>query len=129
MNSILVSSNSDIQCKCWMNYITVILINWWFRLELIGWIVFRLQSDAQVGFLRCARDGKLDKILEHLKNNTDINTTNLVSLDHLDLCNSISNNISFSSLLLSILNSIDCWTIKYSIGSSINWLEYCWWVK
>ena len=38
------------------------------------------QSDAKAGFLRSARDGHLDKILEHLKNNTDINTSNSVCI-------------------------------------------------
>ena len=37
-----------------------------------------MQSDAKAGFLRAARDGHLDKVLEHLKNNTDINTSNAV---------------------------------------------------
>ena len=41
------------------------------------------QSDAKAGFLRSARDGHLDKVLEHLKNNTDINTCNAVSFSFL----------------------------------------------
>lgn len=41
------------------------------------------QSDAKASFLRAARDGYLDKVLDHLKNNTDINTCNAVSPDFL----------------------------------------------
>lgn len=40
---------------------------------------FYLQSDGNTSFLRAARAGNLDKVLEHLKNNVDINTSNAVS--------------------------------------------------
>jgi len=43
------------------------------------------KSDAKAGFLRSARDGNLEKILEHLKNNTDINTCNNNGLNALHL--------------------------------------------
>ncbi|XP_045031248.1 ankyrin-2 isoform X6 [Daphnia magna] len=43
------------------------------------------RSDAKAGFLRSARDGHLDKVLEHLKNNTDINTSNANGLNALHL--------------------------------------------
>jgi len=36
------------------------------------------QSDGNTSFLRAARAGNLDKVLEHLKNNIDINTSNAV---------------------------------------------------
>lgn len=39
---------------------------------------FSLQSDGNTSFLRAARAGNLDKVLEHLKNNVDINTCNAV---------------------------------------------------
>ncbi|KAJ4433379.1 hypothetical protein ANN_15638 [Periplaneta americana] len=35
-----------------------------------------LQSDGNTAFLRAARAGHLDKVLEHLKSNIDINTSN-----------------------------------------------------
>lgn len=38
-----------------------------------------LQSDGNTSFLRAARAGHLDKVLEHLKQNIDINTSNAVS--------------------------------------------------
>lgn len=38
-----------------------------------------LQSDGNTSFLRAARAGNLEKVLEHLKNNIDINTCNAVS--------------------------------------------------
>jgi hypothetical protein len=43
---------------------------------------FIFQSDAKAGFLRSARDGHLDKVLDHLKNNTDINTSNAVNISN-----------------------------------------------
>lgn len=43
-------------------------------------IIFLLQSDGNTSFLRAARAGNLDKVLEHLKNNVDINTSNAVSI-------------------------------------------------
>ena len=48
-------------------------------LNLIFTLFPWIQSDAKAGFLRAARDGHLDKVLEHLKNNTDINTSNAVN--------------------------------------------------
>lgn len=38
-----------------------------------------LQSDGNTSFLRAARAGHLDKVLEQLRNNVDINTSNAVS--------------------------------------------------
>lgn len=40
---------------------------------------FYLQSDGNAGFLRAARDGNLQEVLEYLKGSTDINTSNPVS--------------------------------------------------
>ena len=40
---------------------------------------FILQSDGNASFLRAARAGNLDKVLEYLKGSTDINTSNAVS--------------------------------------------------
>ena len=37
------------------------------------------QSDDNASFLRAARGGNLEKVLEYLKANTDINTCNAVS--------------------------------------------------
>ena len=49
-----------------------------FNLNLFN---FYLQSDGNTSFLRAARAGNLDKVLEHLKNNIDINTCNAVSIE------------------------------------------------
>ena len=38
-----------------------------------------MQSDGNASFLRAARAGNLDKVLEYLKGSTDINTSNAVS--------------------------------------------------
>ena len=38
-----------------------------------------LQSDGNASFLRAARAGNLDKVLEYLKGSSDINTSNAVS--------------------------------------------------
>lgn len=38
-----------------------------------------LQGDGNTSFLRAARAGNLERVLEHLKNNIDINTSNAVS--------------------------------------------------
>lgn len=38
------------------------------------------QGDGNTSFLRAARAGNLDRVLEHLKNNIDINTSNAVSI-------------------------------------------------
>lgn len=40
--------------------------------------IFLFQSDGNTAFLRAARAGHLDKVLEQLKNNVDINTSNAV---------------------------------------------------
>lgn len=37
------------------------------------------QSDGNTSFLRAARAGNLEKVLEHLKNGIEINTSNAVS--------------------------------------------------
>lgn len=37
------------------------------------------QADASANFLRAARSGNLEKVLEHLRNKTDINVCNAVS--------------------------------------------------
>jgi len=43
--------------------------------------VFRLsQTDGGTGFLRAARAGNLDKVLDYLTNSIDINVCNAVSL-------------------------------------------------
>ncbi|XP_055302498.1 ankyrin-3-like isoform X2 [Sitodiplosis mosellana] len=44
-----------------------------------------LGSDGNTSFLRAARAGNLDKVLEHLKNNIDINTCNANGLNALHL--------------------------------------------
>ena len=41
--------------------------------------IFFLQSDDSASFLRAARGGNTEKVLEYLKNGTDINTCNAVS--------------------------------------------------
>ena len=47
------------------------------------WLVISVfiyfQSDDNASFLRAARGGNLEKVLEYLKANTDINTCNAVS--------------------------------------------------
>nr|CAD7264553.1 unnamed protein product [Timema shepardi] len=42
-------------------------------------VVLIANSDGNTAFLRAARAGHLDKVLEHLKANIDINTSNSVS--------------------------------------------------
>ena len=42
-------------------------------------IVLLFQSDDNASFLRAARGGNLEKVLEYLKASTDINTCNAVS--------------------------------------------------
>lgn len=49
-------------------------------LEILTCVLFLLQSDGNTSFLRAARNGQLDKVLEHLKSNIDINTSNAVSI-------------------------------------------------
>ncbi|XP_074034952.1 uncharacterized protein isoform X4 [Leptinotarsa decemlineata] len=44
-----------------------------------------VQSDGNTSFLRAARNGQLDKVLEHLKSNIDINTSNANGLNALHL--------------------------------------------
>ncbi|KAG4078375.1 hypothetical protein HA402_013085 [Bradysia odoriphaga] len=46
---------------------------------------FKSSSDGNTSFLRAARAGNLDKVLEHLKNNVDINTSNANGLNALHL--------------------------------------------
>ncbi|XP_049819923.1 ankyrin-2-like isoform X3 [Aethina tumida] len=46
--------------------------------------LFRM-SDGNTSFLRAARNGQLDKVLEHLKSNIDINTSNANGLNALHL--------------------------------------------
>ncbi len=45
-------------------------------LKVINYFFF--QSDDNASFLRAARGGNLEKVLEYLKANTDINTCNAV---------------------------------------------------
>ena len=44
-----------------------------------------LQSDDNASFLRAARGGNLEKVLEYLKGSTDINTSNAVGTFALSL--------------------------------------------
>ena len=54
------------------------------------------QSDDNASFLRAARGGNLEKVLEYLKANTDINTCNAVS------CLKLINNNDWHILLQNI---------------------------
>lgn len=45
----------------------------------LSFIFFFFQSDGNTSFLRAARDGNLQEVLEYLKGSTDINTSNPVS--------------------------------------------------
>lgn len=45
----------------------------------VSYNFFKFQSDDNASFLRAARGGNLEKVLEYLKANTDINTCNAVS--------------------------------------------------
>lgn len=57
-----------------------------FLLTFFFFFFISLQSDGNTSFLRAARAGNLEKVLEHLKNNIDINTCNAVSkLEKYDL--------------------------------------------
>jgi hypothetical protein len=46
---------------------------------MVVFILWFSQTDGSTGFLRAARAGNLEKVLEHLANNTDINVSNAVS--------------------------------------------------
>ena len=46
-------------------------------------IHFLLQSDDSASFLRAARGGNSEKVLEYLKNGIDINTCNAVSRENI----------------------------------------------
>ena len=52
---------------------------------LLGTIDWCLQSEGSASFLRAARGGNLDKVLEFLKSGTDINTSNANGLNALHL--------------------------------------------
>jgi hypothetical protein len=44
-------------------------------------------TDGNTSFLRAARNGQLEKVLEHLESNIDINTSNAVSMiETITLC-------------------------------------------
>ncbi|XP_070500217.1 ankyrin-2-like isoform X3 [Chironomus tepperi] len=68
-------------------------------------------SDGNTSFLRAARAGNLEKVLEHLKNNIDINTCNANGLNALHLA-SKDGHISVVSELLSRGAIVDAATKK-----------------
>lgn len=49
-------------------------------------ILLSLQTDGNASFLRAARAGNLEKVLEYLKGSIDINTSNAVSCPYLTQC-------------------------------------------
>lgn len=53
----------------------------WSVLDLLkmGLFFYYFQSDGNTSFLRAARDGNLQEVLEYLTGSTDINTSNPVS--------------------------------------------------
>ncbi|KAG5680944.1 hypothetical protein PVAND_010419 [Polypedilum vanderplanki] len=69
------------------------------------------ESDSNTSFLRAARAGNLEKVLEHLKNNIDINTCNANGLNALHLA-SKDGHISVVSELLSRGALVDAATKK-----------------
>lgn len=90
-----------------------------------AYFFYFLQSDAKAGFLRSARDGHLEKILEHLKNNTDINTcNNVTSLTIIIHC------IIFAWCNYSLFNICRVRVVLIYVKSSINMqTEWCWNVR
>lgn len=48
------------------------------KFQLIKIIFYLNKSEDSAGFLRAARAGNLDKVLEYLNNNIDINVSNSV---------------------------------------------------
>ncbi len=56
---------------------------WKFKISLN--FFFPFQSDDSASFLRAARGGNTEKVLEFLKNGTDINTCNAVNFSLLNL--------------------------------------------
>lgn len=75
-------------------------------LSFTAWrsLLFLFQSDGNTSFLRAARAGNLEKVLEHLKQNIDINTSNAVSICiTLELCcNGCTANRLHSSFILEL---------------------------
>ena len=62
-----------------MNILYVLFIEY----HKITFVLFYFfQSDDNASFLRAARGGNLEKVLEYLKANTDINTCNAVRSIH-----------------------------------------------
>ena len=101
-------------------------VSHYFLLVFIRLLIFYfLQSDAKAGFLRSARDGHLEKILEHLKNNTDINTcNNVTSLTIIIHC------IIFAWCNYSLFNICRVRVVLIYVKSSINMqTEWCWNVR
>lgn len=53
-------------------------------------LIFSFQTEGSASFLRAARAGNLEKVLEHLKQGIDINTCNAVSefflMSHTEIC-------------------------------------------
>lgn len=79
---------------------------------------FYLQSDGNTSFLRAARAGNLDKVLEHLKNNVDINTSNAVSTHAIQTnckCNQKKSNGFKSNLKTDARNVCYFWFFSLSL--------------
>lgn len=69
-------------------------------------IVFVIQTESSSSFLRAARAGNLEKLLEYLKGKMDINTCNAVRAFIRSFCGSLSSEF-ISSLIVSCSNQID----------------------
>lgn len=70
---------------------------------------FIFQSDPSTAFLRAARAGQLEKVLEYLESGVDINASNAVSRDL--ICH---------SLFLSIVEAMENSYKNFSVPTSSN---------
>lgn len=59
---------------------------------IIVLLIFLFQSEPGTGLLRAARAGNLEKVLEYLKANVDINTCNANGLNGLHLASKVRHN-------------------------------------
>lgn len=76
-----------------------------------------LQSDGNTSFLRAARNGQLDKVLEHLKSNIDINTSNAVSINPFLLSIILFfRNAEISKVLTVQIQKFPLCSTKFSVG-------------
>lgn len=61
--------------------------------------LFSFQSDPSTAFLRAARAGQLEKVLEYLESGVDINASNAVSF---------SRNFCFNYCIINYFTGVEC---------------------